>query len=112
MNELVWPAVIAFVAVLTFLRLRPARAVVSPKKHRALARRVTQLEKANDELLAEMEKRAKTYLDDTALMKKQASELLNAMAADVTELKAAFSSVRTKAGLRAVVEASRGGAPE
>lgn len=102
--ELVWPGVVCVVAVLAFLRLRPTAPPVTQKRVRQLEKKMKALEKKRDELLADMATREKAHRDELMLIKEQASERLNAFAADMTLLKQEFSTIKNKAGLKAVVE--------
>lgn len=112
MNDLVWPAVVCVVAVLAFLRFRPAAPSVSVKRVRQLEKKLKRAEADREaeraRLLEESKKQAKAYAEELNLIKGQVQDRLNAFAEDMTLLKQEFSSIKTKAGFKAVVERQAG----
>lgn len=108
MNEFVWPAVVCVVAVLAFLRFRPRSAVVKVKRVRLLEKKVRVLERQRAELLGEIESKAKVRAEELEVIKGQVADRLNAFAEDMTLLKNEFSSIKNKAGLKAIVEPRTG----
>lgn len=109
MSEFVWPAVVALVAVLAFIRFRPAASSGSPrlKVVKRLQRQVKELERKQGELLTEMEARTKSYLDELSVIKEQAAKRLNDFSIDMTDLKNEFTSIRNRASFRTVVSESK-----
>lgn len=106
MNELVWPVVIVIVAVLAFFRLKPKPPPML-RRVKKLEARVKFLNGTLKSVCEDYDEQLKSRTGELEVIKKQVEERLNAFTADMTMLKGEFSSIRTKAALKAVVETAK-----
>lgn len=111
MNEYVWPAVVALVAVLAFLRLRPpprgAKQIVVRRLQKQVKALQAERKKLREEMLAEFEP-LRAEVDK--VMKKfpvELNKVVQAIANDVEALKGDWVSMNTKANLRKMVDESK-----
>jgi hypothetical protein len=112
LSEYVWPAVVALVAVLAFLRLRRPPLGAKKSDVRRLRKEVAalkrKLEKVSGEGLEEQLKPLRDQVDKvTKAFPKEVNAVVQNIANDVMELKGEWTSMNVKANLKKLVDDSK-----